>query len=147
MPVIEYAHSFKNRYLFQTKNPARFEEFVKLMDPAQYVLCTTIETNYYFKEMGEAPDPEQRSNAMARLPKEYRKMITVEPIMRFDLKNLSCLILACNPAQVNIGADTGNNNLLEPEPKEIQALIKHLSRYTKVFPKENLKRLLKEKIT
>jgi hypothetical protein len=71
-------------------------------------------------------------------------MITVEPIMNFDLKDMVYNILCCNPFQVNIGADSGGNHLPEPMGKEIKNLIRALERYTKVFLKPNLERLMKE---
>jgi hypothetical protein len=142
--TLEKANQYNNQYFVQSKNPGRFEKFIKFMDPVKYTLCATIETNYSFKQMGTAPDPEQRSNAMARLPEEYRKMITVEPIMKFDLKTLSYLILVCNPTQVNIGADTGGNHLPEPSPEKISALVEALRPFTEVRLKANLGRLYKE---
>jgi DNA repair photolyase len=142
--TLKKADRYNNQYLVQTKNPDRFFPYLTMLPPEKFVLCTTIETNFSFKEMGSAPVPELRSNAMARLPNNYRKMITVEPVMKFDLKALSYLILVCNPTQVNIGADTGGNGLPEPGAKKILDLIEILERHTVVFRKDNLKRLLKE---
>jgi hypothetical protein len=140
-----WANMFENKYLLQTKNPARFMNFLWLMKPSKFLLCTTIETNLFFPEiMGRSPSPEIRSNAMAKLPKEYRRMVTIEPIMKFSLKELSYQVLCCQPEQVNIGADTSNNHLPEPSLKEIRELIHVLSRYTKVVLKKNLDRLMKE---
>jgi DNA repair photolyase len=140
-----WANMFENKYLLQTKNPARFMNFLWLMKPSKYLLCTTIETNLFFPEiMRGSPPPEIRSNDMAKLPKDYRRMVTIEPIMKFSLKELSYHVLCCQPEQVNIGADTGRNNLPEPSPKEIRELIRVLSQYTKVVLKKNLDRLMKE---
>jgi hypothetical protein len=143
--TLNKANRFENKYLLQTKNPARFMNFLGLMKPSKYLLCTTIETNLLFPAiMRESPPPETRSDGMARLPKEYRRMVTIEPIMKFSLKELSYLVLCCQPEQINIGADTGRNDLPEPSPKEIRELIRVLSRYTKVVLKKNLGRLMKE---
>jgi hypothetical protein len=74
---------------------------------------------------------------------EGKRMITIEPIMDFDVMTFSEMILSCEPEQVNIGADSGNNRLPEPSPEKIAALIKALRPFTKVHLKSNLKRLYK----
>jgi DNA repair photolyase len=143
--TLNWVNRFDNKYLLQTKNPGRFMNFLELMNPSKFTLCTTIETNRLFPNiMRRSPTPETRSNDMARLPKEYRRMVTIEPIMQFSLKELSYMVLCCLPGQVNIGADSGNNKLPEPTGKEVSELIKVLSRYTTVIQKPNLARLLKE---
>jgi DNA repair photolyase len=142
--IADYAKVFDNRYLWHTKNPQRYlnwrESFGK-----NDVLCVTIETNFHIPEiMGEAPAPVERAKAAAALPVEYRRMITVEPIMKFDLENFSRMILCAQPDQVNIGADSGNNRLPEPTAKEIKSLIQVLEKHTKVVLKGNLSRIMKE---
>ncbi len=69
--------------------------------------------------------------------------VTIEPIMDFDLEEMVELIKKCNPQQVNIGADSGNNHLPEPPKEKIFKLIEALSSFTTVKQKDNLKRLLK----
>jgi hypothetical protein len=54
-----------------------------------------------------------------RLWEGYGKMITVEPILDFDLDQFVRMIKICEPEQVNIGADSGNNRLPEPSPEKI----------------------------
>jgi hypothetical protein len=56
------------------------------------------------------------------------------------------MILSCNPRQVNIGADSGNNHLPEPPPEKIADLIEALRPFTKVYLKPNLKRLYQEEV-
>jgi hypothetical protein len=94
-------------------------------------------------EMNNSPSPKSRALAMKNLPNEYRRMVTIEPIMKFDLKSLSDMVLLFNPKQINIGADSGNNSLWEPSQKEIIKLIDYLEKYTKVILKPNLSRILK----
>jgi hypothetical protein len=136
-----------NKYLVQTKNPLRYHQFLDDLDPGYFMLCTTLETNRNYESiMRAAPPIPERVVAMCRLPKQYekKKMITVEPIMDFDLNDFSYSILCCNPIQVNIGADTGGHNLPEPNARKILDLIEILERHTTVFRKNNLKRLLRE---
>ena len=126
-------------YLFQTKNPERFLEFVGYF-PHRTVLCTTIETNRWYPEiMNNAPSPFNRVSAMRELL--YPKYVTIEPIMDFDLPEMVDLIRECNPVQVNIGADSGHNNLPEPSRDKILQLIKELERVTTIHRKSNLGRI------
>jgi hypothetical protein len=132
---------FDNTYLFQSKNPSYF--YSAGFWPEKYKLCTTIETNRdYNSIMGKAPFPISRAEAMSRyLTKE--KYVTIEPIMDFDLTDMVDLIKMCNPVQVNIGADSGNNNLPEPSKDKLLALIDELKKFTVIDKKTNLKRLLR----
>jgi DNA repair photolyase len=129
----------ENRYLFQSKNPARFDDFlVKIR--RQDTLATTIETNRYYPEMGFAvPMPKARAEALFYIEKP---MITVEPIMDFDLAPFVDLIKSCKPVQVNIGADSGNNHLPEPPKEKVIELILELQKFTTVYQKKNLRRLV-----
>jgi len=130
---------FKNKYLFQSKNPTRFIDFYKYYP--QSVFCTTIETNRWYKEMGDAPTPTDRMlGIMSTLNDRY---ITIEPIMDFDLQEMVEIIRLCRPKQVNIGADSGNNNLPEPSKEKILELIDELKKFTVIDIKTNLQRLLK----
>jgi len=132
----------KNKYLFQTKNPELifyWEKCHGLSDNP--VICTTIETNrYYPKYMGNSPTPIVRSLGMEIL-RTQQKYVTIEPIMDFDLEPLIEIIKRCNPIQVNIGADSGNNHLPEPSWDKIEELINRLSESTIVKQKKNLSRL------
>jgi hypothetical protein len=53
------------------------------------------------------------------------------------------MIRRCNPKQVNIGADSGNNHLPEPSKENLLALIDELKKFTIIDQKRNLARLLK----
>jgi DNA repair photolyase len=136
-----------NTYLFQTKNPLRFYQIAtSICMPLNYVLCTTIETNRYTPQiMGNSPTPHQRADLVNECVHDLgcKTFVTIEPIMDFDLEEMLHIIETCLPEQVNIGADSGNNNLPEPSKEKILQLIKELEKFTKVKQKKNLKRLLK----
>lgn len=136
--VLKHCSEYQNRYLFQSKNPARFNWLFEY--PLNCVACTTIETNRTYPEMGNAPSPNIRAEAMSKL--DLSRYVTIEPIMDFDLKGLVGLIKSCAPIQVNIGADSGHNNLPEPPPEKVRALIAELKTFTIVAPKKNLGRIL-----
>ena len=132
-----------NTYLFQTKNPSLFNEYSEICDfPKWAILCTTIETNRKNNFMGFTPSIQERVNAMMQLAK-HKRMITIEPIMDFDIEIMISIVLSIQPFQVNIGADSGRNNLPEPPKEKVLDLISALSEFTTVHPKDNLKRLLK----
>jgi DNA repair photolyase len=140
--VIDHTREFDNRYLWHTKSPQRFLNYTKLFK-GNDTLCAKIETNFHMPEkMGNAPSPEKRADAMAVIG-DYQKMITAEPIMKFNLKNFSSMILCARPVQVNIGADSGRNGLPEPSGDKLIRLISYLEQYSRVFRKPNLERLLR----
>jgi len=131
-----------NKYLFQSKNPERFTEFKNyLPDGKRTCLCTTIETNRFYPEMGIAPHTISRAIGMNQYF-EYPTFVTIEPIMDFDLDDMVRLIKMCHPNQVNIGADSGNNHLQEPSKEKILSLILELQKFTIIDKKNNLSRLL-----
>lgn len=138
--ILDYCDKFDNNYLFQTKNPKRLLNWY--LDYS--VICTTIESDiFYPKFMVNSPTPHNRAKYMEILSDYvFKTYVTIEPIMDFNLQPLVDLIKKCNPEQVNIGADTGRNNLPEPSKEKILNLIDELSKFTVVHQKSNLKRLL-----
>jgi DNA repair photolyase len=136
-----HCSKFDNSYLFQTKNPGRVLYFSEW--PEKSIFCTTIETNRWYDEMKYSPPPFERSRAMSGISIFNKIYVTIEPIMDFDLRSLVTLVQACNPIQVNIGADSGGNKLPEPTSSKVKELVEALSEFTIVKEKKNLKRLLK----
>jgi hypothetical protein len=144
--IIHQCHKYPdNRYYFQTKNPGKFCIWFGYY-PAGSILCTTIETNRWYEQMGNAPVTGERAIEMHRLANPniwgYEKQVTIEPIMDFDLKEMVELIEYANPNKVNIGADSKNNHLPEPSKEKLLALIDELKKFTLIDQKRNLKRLL-----
>lgn len=138
--VLDRCDEFDNRYLFQSKNPARFLEFINHPVMSKSVLSTTIETNRWYPDvMNKAPHPNDRANAMAAVAAHgVTTMVTVEPAMAFDHDELIAMIRACNPTQVNIGRNTNRQvQLPEPTRHEVQTLIAELKTFTNVVVKDN----------
>jgi hypothetical protein len=141
--ILVHTKSFKNEYLFHTKRPSRAVYGIgERHFPVNSTLCVTLESNRPWPGISKAPQPSCRVEALREW--EGKKMITIEPIMEFDVMTFSEMILSCNPAQVNIGADSGNNHLPEPSPEKIATLIGELRKFTDVHLKKNLRRLYKE---
>lgn len=137
--TLEHCKKFDNDYLFQTKNPSRINGSIM---PKKTVICTTIETNRVYENiMGNCPPPYIRALGMYCI--DLPKYLTIEPIIDFDVNEMVEIVKTVNPIQVNLGADSGNNNLPEPSKEKILALISELEKFTTIHNKSNLKRLLK----
>ena len=127
-----------NIFLFQTKNPQRFYDWFSFLPDASMLGCT-IESNRY-SNFSKAPPPLLRQQAMKDIP--FRKMVSIEPIMDFDLEDMVRWIREIKPKLVSIGADSKGHNLPEPPPDKIRHLIRALKGITQVKVKDNLDRLL-----
>jgi protein gp37 len=127
-----------NTYLLQSKNPARFAFFpIK----KNMIISTTVESDFEANLFSNAPPAAARVMALGGLNDSIKKMVTIEPVMDFNTKELLRLIKWVNPIQVNIGADSGNHNLPEPPAEKIKELITELKTFTRVVEKKNLRRL------
>ncbi len=136
--VLKFCSNYKSKFLFQSKNPERFND---LWFPENMILATTIETNREdVRIYSKAPSISNRIYGISRC--KGKIMITIEPIMDFDLKEMIKIIKHITPIQVNIGADSGNNKLPEPPKEKIEELIKELKKFTTVHLKDNLQRLM-----
>jgi hypothetical protein len=93
--------------------------------------------------MQNSPHPAYRATALKRLAqKGFETMVTIEPVIDFDLEKMVKLIRIAQPAQVNIGADSGHNNLPEPSGEKVADLITELEKFTTVVKKKNLRRIV-----
>lgn len=140
--VLTYCQSYNdNIYLFQTKNPHSYSQYIEdSLFPSNIILGTTIESNILYKGYSTAPDPIMRYIAMEKL--KAKKMISIEPIMDFDVLIMLRWIKRIGPEFVSIGADSKSNLLPEPHPDKIKSLISGLKEFTDVKLKSNLKRLI-----
>jgi len=143
--TIDYCTSFdKNKYLFQSKDPSNMFKFLHGM-PSDIIIATTVESNKYHPGiMNMAPEPHKRIEGLFRIScEDIPVMITVEPIIDFDLSQMVRYLLYPNPKQINIGADSQGHNLPEPPKEKILELIEALKGFTEVKIKKNLNRILK----
>ena len=144
--VLGRCTEFKNTYIFQSKNPGRFIYFAPWLGSLNLVyLGTTIETDRYpagFQT--NAPSIDARIYSMHNLSRESRvkTFVTIEPIMKFNLKALLDNIRFMNPDFVTIGADSKGHGLVEPTWAEVQRLIENLGLMEiEIRQKKNLDRL------
>jgi len=134
-----------NRYLFQTKNPARFIDLIHDL-PAESIIGTTIESNQHHKDiMAAAPHPAVRAAYMAEIHDTHPELatfITIEPILQFELQPFIDMIHRAMPTFVNVGADSKGHKLPEPKTGEIVNLIWSIRQFTRVNMKKNLERIV-----
>ena len=103
------------------------------MFPENLVLGATIESNRPYR-MSRAPTPFDRYRSMAGL--QYRnKLISIEPIMDFDLDILVGWLKDIDPTIVYVGYDNYNNGLPEPSLAKTIELVSKLEDFTQVSPK------------
>jgi hypothetical protein len=138
--VLEKVRGYKdNKYLFQTRNVRNLKKYIF---PADAVIGTTIETNRYWVADEYSYGPPLLSRVRGITSRSIlNRMITIEPVMDFDPHSFFDMVLDIKPLQVNIGADSGNNGLPEPDAAKIGQLIERLARFTKIHLKKNLARL------
>ena len=133
-----------NIYIFQSKNPKRFDDFNGLF-PRSTFWITTIETNRFYPDiMGNAPRPQARLHDF-QISQPLHMHITVEPIMDFDTE-VFAEMLGETGCRINIGADSCGHNLPEPSKEKVIELIDLLENEycVEVYQKKNLKRILGE---
>lgn len=145
LKVLKHCRQYPgNRYLFQSKNPDNFSMLeIQQALPEHCILGTTIESNRDYQGMTDAPSPTKRYLGM-RMQTIFPKMISIEPILKFDLKTMDRWIQDINPIFVSIGADSKNCDLPEPTADEINDLITKLRKHTEVILKDNLRRIYKQ---
>ena len=123
--VLKWTQQYpQNRYVFQTKNPARLRHFLQDM-PTRRVLGTTVETDVC-DTVSPAPCACQRLDAMSYLAMQGEQtFVTVEPVMKFTPEFAGQLLKAM-PCWVNIGADSKGKGLPEPNADAVAALVTEL---------------------
>lgn len=135
-----------NKYIFQSKNPNHFLKFTEEFPP-KTILGTTLESNREYGQSIHAPLPAERVAGLANWALErFEKMVSIEPVMAFDLEVLTRWLKAIGPKFVSIGADSKGHNLIEPTVGELDMLIVGLRKFTEVKLKYNLGRLLEREI-
>ena len=135
--ILEHAKKFpKTTFLLLTKNPERYWEF-KDRIPSNCICGATVETNRdkEYRKISRAPLPTERLVAMRLLRNDVRKMISIEPIMDFDLDDFVNEIEAIRPSFVYIGYDNYNYGLSEPLLPKTKELVTELQGFTEVRTK------------
>ena len=109
-------------WLLQTKNPKCLEQYIPML-PENTVLLTTLETDIDagYNIFSKAPPPSIRFDDFKSL--DYpKKIITVEPIMPFDLDRFVTWISSIAPLAVFIGYNSHPREVPLPEPSMEETL-------------------------
>lgn len=104
-------------FYFQSKRPEYFQEFLAEL-PASAVLLTTLETNrdHRYDQVSKAPPPSERYRQFLQL--DYpRKVVTIEPILDFDLRTFVEWIRRLKPEYVWLGYNSRPESVTLPEPE------------------------------
>lgn len=130
--VFARIREFPDRTFFiQTKNPKALQG---IEIPNNVLIGITLETNRDegYAEISNAPLPSVRFEDAKDLRVD---VITIEPVLEFDLEILLSWIDILAPKVVYIGYDTKNCHLNEPELAKVKSLIRKLKVFTIVKPK------------
>ena len=121
-----YRYDLKTNYLFLTKNPGRYKEFLNTFLKFNATLGATIETNRDTSKYSKAPSPEQRFYELYDL--EYpRKFLSIEPIIDFDFTYFTDWIRRIpNLHKIAVGYDNYKHGLPEPSLAVTKQLIERL---------------------
>jgi protein gp37 len=115
-------------YFLQSKRPACFARHCRQL-PSNVVLLTTLETNrdVGYRRISKAPLPSVRHRQFLALD-HSRKVITIEPLLDFDLKPFVSMMADASPEYVWLGLNSRPRelNLPEPSSRKIQTLVSRL---------------------
>lgn len=141
--VLIQCSEYNNRYLFQSRNPGRIGLFESIL-PERSIAGTTIETNriklaHKYSECFKTV--RDRYNDLKKLKGIVPLMVSVEPILDFDVDKLLEWVVDLDPEFIVVGADSKGHKLEEPEGAKVREFIEEAKKHTKVFEKTNLGRL------
>ncbi|MCX6984252.1 MAG: hypothetical protein NT118_05795 [Lentisphaerae bacterium] len=114
----------------QSKSPSCLEPFLEKL-PKNVIILTTLETNKEdgYDKISKAPMPSERYRQLLAL-KYPRKVITIEPLLDFDVEVFAEWILNIRPEYVWLGFNSKDKPILtEPSPDKVSVfadiLVKH----------------------
>jgi len=138
--VLSHCYPFENKYLFQSKNPSRMWDY-NILFPYDSIFGTTIESDKDYN-ISKAPHVFERAVGICEFKSAgFKTIVTIEPVLDFNINTLVKIVRVANPSWVNIGADSKGHNLPEPSWGKVQELIIALKEFTEVKVKSNLGRL------
>jgi hypothetical protein len=103
-------------YYLQSKQPACFEPLLGIL-PGNVILLTTLETNRDagYAAVSRAPPPSVRYQQFKAL-KYPRKVVTIQPMLDFDVKTFANWIRSIRPEYVWLGFNSKPESVTLPEP-------------------------------
>lgn len=115
----------EKNFLIQSKDPKTFN---RVKFPSNVILGTTIETNKddLYEGTAKAPLPSERFEEFAKVNHSL-KMVTIEPVMDFNLETMLDWMKKIKPCMIWLGYDSKKNGLPEPEYWKVKELHWNLS--------------------
>jgi DNA repair photolyase len=136
----KYGDLSQKPFFIQTKNPKFLYEYGNHYFLPSYLMKIgiTLETNkdslYKSFKISKAPLPSERKEYFLK-GRGIEKLVTIEPILEFDMEVMVSWIKQIDPIAVYIGYDTKNCGLPEPPLSKTKELIQRLNEFTTVRPK------------
>jgi hypothetical protein len=125
--IIDTMRKKRNKtFLVQSKDPQTFN---RAIFPENVILGTTLESNRdeLCEGISKAPKPSRRYRDFLEV-KHDLKMVTIEPVMDFDMSIMIDWIENISPCMVWLGYDSGKNKLPEPKLEKVKSLHWELAR-------------------
>ncbi len=107
-------------FLLMSKHPGMFW-YWQLSYPDNLTLGTTIETNRDHG-LSKAPPPKVRKQFLAAYDHPH-KLLSIEPVLDFDLEELGEWVREIHPSIIYVGADNYRNDLPEPNWEKVEKLL------------------------
>lgn len=133
--ILECIRDLPERQFFvQTKAPIAFNHY---QWPDNVMRGITLETNRDagYELISRAPKPTERFYTTYMQLQARVDVVTIEPVLDFDLDKFVKMIEMIAPKRVYIGYDTKKCQLPEPPLAKVDALIEELRHFTTVKPK------------
>lgn len=119
--IVDRMRSEPNKtFLLQSKNPKTFN---RTRFPRNVILGITLETNRDddYGKVSKAPKPSKRYEDFVKVA-HPTKMVTIEPVVDFDLEMMVEWIERINPCMVWLGYDSRKTRLPEPPLDKVKRL-------------------------
>lgn len=120
-------------FFFQSKAPENYIHYIDRF-PKKSILATTLETDletgtflYHKWGISKAPSIFDRWEAMCSFRTmegllTFPRIITVEPVLKFEPENMLHMLKLCDPYLVIVGANTSPCDLEEPTADDLEKL-------------------------
>ena len=121
LKIVDRMRSEPNKtFLLQSKHPKTFN---RVRFPKNVILGTTLETNRDndYDAVSKAPKPSKRYDDFVQVV-HPTKMVTIEPVMDFDMDTMLEWIEHINPCMVWLGYDSRKTRLPEPSLDKVRQL-------------------------
>lgn len=128
----------QHEYLFLTKNPKRYAEFVALMPPKAW-LGLTLD---FAADRGHAPEPFTRVGAFQQLNTYPRRFVSLEPVHRNTVAQIGACLEVIRPRGVLVGIQTARGGAYKPnlpEMHEVALIDKHVEIMNRILAREGKK--------